>query len=439
MECRWVAGKESVVALEPFRFVHASHLRLDAPLVGLETPDDDARRLAEDATLLAFRRVVQHCQEHHVEFLLLTGSIWCESLTPRAWRTLAAGCDALSEADIRVIWAGDCPEGNDDIRPMLAGLLNFTLLSESDPDPVAVVREGRVVASVSTSDPRITAHQSETSADVTPVAATSIQIRVVPRLGPTVSAPAIGRVPDVAADAGLAPLLESAARAGINYLTLGEGSQRQSCAFEGGWLHQPGPPQGLVPGESGPHGCSLIAVDTAGACHMTFLPTAAVRWESFRVAVERGMSRSQLIHHMQQMALDRENLPGQQLVCFRWQLVGSGPLFDSLATADATADLSADIDDGLPSCADLTRRQLFELRPHMGADDDPIVRDYLTLLSETNAADPGELVGAFADDEAPLWSREVIRSLQCQEDRAVLDTAIRLGHDWLQNHRRSER
>jgi hypothetical protein len=433
MECRVGAGKESVMALEPFCFVHAADVRLDAPLAGLGNLDEDIRRLVEDATLVAFDRVVHACLQHNAEFLLLTGRVWFAPLTPRAWRTLATGCQLLAEYGIRAFWAGDLPATDSDVRQMLAELENLTLLPESDPDPVAIVKEGRVVASLSGSDSCDAPGLLPESLTAVPAAASAFHIRVLP---PTIVAP---KLPAVTAAPGgdtefeLAPLLDLAMHAGIDYLAPGGDSRRLLRAFEGGMLHCPGPAQGVDSSESGPHGCSLVEVDSEGASHVEFLPTAAVRWEHLRLGVERGMSRVQLVDRMQQMLLDQEAGPAERLVCVHWQLVGSGPLFDALDAGEATAGLPAAIDAGLPTCADLTRRHVFDLRRRRGTEDDSTAQDFLNVLAEHGATGLGEPGRAFARLGAPHWARHVISSLPRQVDRAVVDTASRLGRDWLQN------
>ena len=60
--------------IEPFRFLHASGLRLDEPLVGTGPLDGDLRILAEDATLTALDNVVEACLQHQIKRLIYTSS-----------------------------------------------------------------------------------------------------------------------------------------------------------------------------------------------------------------------------------------------------------------------------------------------------------------------------------------------------------------------------
>ncbi len=420
------------MALMPFRFVHAADLRLDAPLVGLGNLDEDDLRHADDATLVAFQRVIDVCVDHHAEFLLLTGPVWHESLTPRGWQAFATGCQFLAEYGVRVVWAGGSPADNDQVHLLPAEFANLTRLAESDPEPVAIVREGRVIASLSTSDPQHGPRRPTTSAVTAPAAGGPFHIRILPRSCSTRALRAAATAACDESAAGLMPLLESACHAGIDYLALGGESQRLLRTCESRLLHHPGPPQGLDPGESGPHGCSLIEVPTEGAPRLEFVPTASVRWEHLRVGVERDMSQRQLVDVMQQMLLDQETAPGEQLLAVHWQLTGSGPLFESLSTRDAATRLAEDVDQGLPPCGSMKRQHRFAMRLRIGTEDDPTFEEYRGVLAELGAVALEGPGGEFARDASPPWSRHVIDSLQRQDQSAVSDTALRLGREWLQ-------
>jgi hypothetical protein len=240
-------------------------------------------------------------------------------------------------------------------------------------------------------------------------------------------------LPDGDSEFELARLLESATHAGIDYLALCCGSRRLLRAFEGGVMHHPGSTQGVDASESGPHGCSLVEVDAAGACRVEFLPTAAVRWEHLRMGVDRDMSRPQLVDRMQQILLEQERTTGERLLCVHWLLVGSGPLFNALDAGDAAASLTADIDAGLPPGGDVTRRHVFSFRRRIGTGNDPLTQEFLDVLAEQSAEGLEDLSGAIARNHESHWTRHLLSSLPRQSNRAVVETANRLGRDWLQN------
>src|SRR5262245_62600041 len=66
-------GRETTIIMEPFRFVHAARLLLDHQLHGIAALPDDLRPVVEDATLIAFDRVIDSCLEQGVDCLLIAG------------------------------------------------------------------------------------------------------------------------------------------------------------------------------------------------------------------------------------------------------------------------------------------------------------------------------------------------------------------------------
>src|SRR5262245_39669274 len=87
------------------RFAHASNLRIDVPLRGVEPLPDDARRLAEDAPAIAWERIVEACIDRDVAFLLLTPRTTVGALAPYDSRLLLNGLRQLSEYEIPVYWS----------------------------------------------------------------------------------------------------------------------------------------------------------------------------------------------------------------------------------------------------------------------------------------------------------------------------------------------
>ena len=72
----------------------------------------------------------------------------------------------------------------------------------------------------------------------------------------------------------------------VDYLALGGGRTRRTITKRRGIAHDPGPPQGNGFRETGPHGCTLVNVETDGTVRCDFVPTASVRWERLTVPVD---------------------------------------------------------------------------------------------------------------------------------------------------------
>jgi hypothetical protein len=60
------------------------------------------------------------------------------------------------------------------------------------------------------------------------------------------------------------------------------------------------------------------------------------------------------------------------------------------------------------------------------------VPEFHSALHEAGAAHRDELSQEFDHHKAAPWLRHVRRSLSRQDDRAVVETALRLGCEWLQ-------
>lgn len=134
---------------ETLRFLHAARALVDHPLHETGPVGADLRGLVRGATTNAFRKVVGECIEHDVDFLLLTGDALDESdFSVKARVELRDGFERLDDSGIQVfvvpgprdpvaIW--------DDFPDMPS---NVTVFRPEADDPVAVLRDGAVIASI---------------------------------------------------------------------------------------------------------------------------------------------------------------------------------------------------------------------------------------------------------------------------------------------------
>jgi hypothetical protein len=412
------------MAAEPFRFVHAANLRLDEPLVGLDAGDAESRRLAEDATLIAWNNVVEACVSHNAEFLLLTGCLGTNPPTLRAWRALADGCAALAEYGVPVLL-----HVSTDVRPAggwsgLDAMDNFILVAGGT---TPVVREGRVVASIASLG---VPAEGVGEAPESDLSSAYDVFRVGLLSGSADGHQDASDTEGMAADpAPVAVLARCAARDGMHYLALAGGSAAVSHTVEQVLLHHPGSTQGLGADETGPMGCSLIEVNGQRAASVRPVATAPVRWEQLRVGVEPGLTREQLVERMQRALFDLNPQPCERLWRIAWHLIGTGDLFDTLRAAPSREALASDVDSA-PSTS-VRRRHDITVRRRSAAPDDPVVKDYLAQLDVLG----GDGVTAVAHDLAQ-WVQSArqphTRLAAGASVYAVTETARRLGLEWLQ-------
>ena len=130
------------MAFRSQRFIQAANLRLDVPVsVSLaEFPDDAMRMALEDATLVAFDEVIQHCIRHDVDFLLLSGNVFIEADRSLRARLAIQRCfQQLHDAGIHVfVLPGDSdPAEAWRLVPDLPD--NVTICYSSNPEPESLV------------------------------------------------------------------------------------------------------------------------------------------------------------------------------------------------------------------------------------------------------------------------------------------------------------
>ncbi len=379
------------MSARPFRFVHATNLRLDQPLWGIGSVTADARRIVEDATLTAFGHVVDACIGHQAACLLLTGNCFDAAHASRARMSLEAACERLAEHAIEVLIV---PGETDPPHVWADGFAlppNVTTFIRRGAEPVALVRDSEVLATIEPYDDR---HHHED------------------RDGRS-SALRIG-LAGAGQHAALQEMLASAtgsinerqlanefpAAAEFGYLALGNGSERFTVGLPRGVAHDPGCPQPLDGRRTSATGCSLIDVDESGRLQIKPLPTAVVRREEIPISLSEGDSWDELAEQMQTALLDRDPLPTEKLWLVRWIIDADAALAEMLTDA-------------------ATQRELCDLVEEELADDRGIIRHHeMEVRRDWSQWDDIELSGsvfteftALVDDRLPEHADQFRRQL----------------------------
>jgi len=291
----------------PFRFVHAADLHLEQPPFGLsEVPDHLRDRLIE-APYQAAERVVETALVEEADFLILAGDVLHPERTgPRGPLFLAEQCQRLAERGIAVYWAGggvDSPE----VWPSGVRL----------PENVRVFPCGR---------PEEHVHQREAIPLARIIGASRGQGRVV-------SPSEFDADPSGLFTIGIAHGLDDVElmkSRNLSYWALGGSHARQSFFTGPRTAHCPGSPQGRDPGECGPHGCTLVMVDSQGHVRLTPVATDSLRWHRERLRVDPTTTRDDLETQLaERVRVIRETEPGLDLLV-TWSVGGSGPLLGRL-------------------------------------------------------------------------------------------------------------
>lgn len=429
---------------EAVRFAHAGHLRLDSPLRGAGSLNDAARQIVEDATLLAFERLVDACIERDVEFVLLTPTTAPAGLTLRARRSLLRGFETLGEFGIRVYWL----VGPDDAPVVTRDWPSNVTLLRSD-EAAGFVRSGRVVATISGPDAgdRAAALLSAAAprADERPfrivLAGNPPQRSVAPGepAAPHAAESAQGNRLSTSDDQGLGERSadDGGSLAVADYVAC-LASNRPTIRRDGTSVwHDPGPLQGLSFREPGAGGFSLIEAVAGRAPDVVRLAAAPVRWERCLIGVDPDMSRDELFERLQLALLEREPAGCETLWIVRWVIVGSGPLFETLEHPAGRDRLADALQSALGDGDRVIRAHSWELRPRSRDDGDPLCEALMCWLEQEGPMEWDVLSGALEEQLRGAGCAPAAARLRSARFADVRDAAAQLVRRWLASVRQN--
>jgi DNA repair protein SbcD/Mre11 len=307
---------EVAMSNRPFRFIHASDLHLERPLMGVADVPDHLRDLFLEAPYTAARKVFEAALVEDVKFVVLSGGIVAPSGSgPRGPLFLVEQFTRLAERGIAVYWAGseiDPPE----IWPATVRLpQNVHFFPRGRVEEFLVQADGGPVARVAgiSCDERRPWRPSDFQSD--PAGLYTIAV-------------AQGQ-PDLT-------LLQTR---GLNYWALGGRHDRSTPQTGTAVAHFCGTPQGRRPEEGGIHGCTLVQVDEQRQTRTSLIPTDAVRWVNERLPIDDNTTTEDLESRLRErMHALLEALPTTALL-ISWTVAGRGPLLGSLRRGRLAADL----------------------------------------------------------------------------------------------------
>ena len=435
---------------EPTRFIHAANLCLDGQLAEIIACPDNLRELIENATTTAFQRVVDASIEHDVDFVLLVGNSFDEaegSLTART--SLLDGFHRLADQDIRLFVLPGERDPADAWREIPHMPDNVTTFFNRSSEAVAVLRDGKVIASVAC----VGSGEDGNARGISTVADPTATARREPfRVGlcrlhkelsrlETISLPdeAPSGEEDIArssrGDAVRLPaFLEQTA---FDYLALGGADQRQTITTPSGIAHNPAGTQALAAANTGPHGCTLVEVSADGMIACRFIPTAPVRRENFALGIKPGETPGGLLTRMRDLLDEQKPQPGESLWLVRWTLAGSGSLYKSLCEGESAQrfiDWSADRlrRDSLPTMLHSLRvlpdRAAVKSscnNHHLAGEYFDALDGFVPLTGEALAECLGDLPGG-----SDVISDRLGSLIGNVDDRLILGEARQFGIDW---------
>jgi DNA repair exonuclease SbcCD nuclease subunit len=300
----------------PFRFLHAGDLHLDCPCnTAAELPDHLIDLLIE-APLQAATKLFDAALNHRVDFVLLSGDVVDpQRAAPRELLFLVNQFQRLADRNIPVYWSG----GPIDSLPQWPAYIVW-------PSNVHRFFNGRIhhfrheIAGALVCEIIGSNHDSSQPSrpyDFAPGAADCFSIALAHA---NWTATALGDI-------------------GIDYWALG-GSHNSTTPLESKCVaHVAGTPQGRSIHETGPHGCTLVAVDEHSSVHLTPIDCDVVRWLTPQLLLPATANRGDLERILIERLDQLQEPPADVVLLMNWQIACHGPLRWALQHESLGAEL----------------------------------------------------------------------------------------------------
>ena len=360
------------MALETFRFLHASDFHLDQPPGGLtELPAELVDPLIE-STYRAVDTVFDTAIREEVAFVVLSGDIiHFPSASPRAIDFLATQFERLHEKQIPVYWLGGQLEAGNALPDDFALPRNVHRLPTTRVETLEVKREGKTIAYI--------VGQSSGGH-----AWANLEDMRVPRDGRFF----VG----MWYCEGREPLDEELLdELGIDYWAFGGVHQRRSLQnmIPAEFC---GTPQGRLPAETGPHGCLLATVTGDEIDDTQFIETDTLRYRTERIDVNADDDRSKLITRMRgRLQTIRQDVDAKKPMLVTWEVIDDGPLGKELRQIDVGEafldQVRRETDSASNNLWSIAIRSQRATIPADMFDEDSVMGDFLRAVRDLEAAD----------------------------------------------------
>ena len=298
------------------RLLHAANARLDVPIRGVGPVAGPIRRSLEDASLVAFDRLVEQAIDREVDAVLLGGnSFRIADRSLRARLRVEQGLAMLSEAGIATV-ASCGPLDPPSAWYDLALPEDVSILTDRDPDAELTIRDETVLVS-----------------------------RIAGRGAITLLPP--GEPFDGHCES--------------EYVGLADGC-RATAEQDRSTVHDPGPLCPLTPSDIGTHGASLVETHRGGV-RISPLDLSPVVAGSETIAIDGETDIESLAELMQEQMVERDGLGEEVAEVITWSFDGAGPVLGDLSLDGTWDDLIELIDEAGGSRLHLLRREPAASRP----------------------------------------------------------------------------
>ena len=427
--------RESAMAIGPVRFVHAANVYLDVPLNVTEPLSDELQSIAADATITSFERVVTACVERKAHFLLLSGNVFVERhRSLRARVSLLQGLNRLADHAIPVIVVpgrSDPPEAWRAISPLPK---NVTVCCGGDEVPVAVIRESRVIATVTGNSAVTVADEYGIGSEPSDDARTRrpLQIGLLPQQLTAAWVDSLhGETADSRAEIEES-LKQHLRQSSLDYALMMDTDARTTIKANNRTAHSPGKTQENNRFDTPQSSCTLVDVDSGGAVRCTSIPTGIVGWHAWDIGLDEVADPDDLLHQMRRVSATSNPEPTEQLWLIRWTVRGPARLVDAIEDPDARRQIGTRFARANQHAKQLQFLHTFRLLPanDVESDQQPMAAEFLERLNEKLPLTREGLDALLAQATGtPMAER--LPSLNPKLDRELIASlAMRLGVGW---------
>jgi len=253
------------------KFIHAADLHLDTPFKGLATWNADLAKRLRNATFESYRRIIDLCLKHRVDFLLISGDIFDSEIQSLAAQLgFVSGLKRLSENGIATyLICGN----HDPLDSWMEGLQmpgHVFRFGSGEIETYGFSKDGHLLADIQ----GISYAVQEVNENL------SKRYTISKNRAPVSIALLHGSVGATGPHKNYAPFtLEDVEHKGFDYWALGHIHKRQVVHAANPAIAYPGNPQGRDFGETGPKGCLLVEIEENRPPGIKFLETQSIRFE----------------------------------------------------------------------------------------------------------------------------------------------------------------
>ena len=403
------------------KFIHAADLHLDTPFRGLSSWNADLAKRLRDATFRSYRRIIDLCLQHRVDFLVISGDIFDSEMQSLAAQLgFVSGLKRLSENGIATYFI--C--GNHDpLGSWLEGLQmpeNVFRFGSGEVETLGFNRDGALLAAIT----GISYQDREVNENL------AGRYRITDSRAPVSIALLHGSVGPTGPHRNYAPFrVRDVEKKGFDYWALGHLHQRQVVQAANPAIAYPGNPQGRDFGETGPKGCLLVEIEEKRPPAIRFLETHSIRFEE----VVLDLAGEERIDRIPQLINDAitgiESYDAQSSYIIRVIIRGRTSLHPVLNRPGEMQQLADQFNEGqihrskftLIDRIELQTRPDIDLEKLRNAED--FTAEILQCVEEYEAdeAKLGTLIGSVEEDFVSHGAKREIGDLTEDEKKGVLE------------------